>query len=106
MSAVLALLVAGVLMFGVGDGGLPPCERAATCQPVSNLAGFLVGSIAGVVVFGLYIEQDNTRRAAGSYRDHWFKIKPRSAVVWITLLAWALGLLHWYGFALHLSRLF
>lgn len=104
MLSLLALVLAVLLLFGVGDGGLPPCERAATCQPVFNLVGFLVGSFAGVIVFGLFIVSDNTRRAAGRYRDQWFK--PRGTIVWITFLALGLGLLHWYGFALDFSRLF
>ena len=101
MLSLLALAVA-VLLFVVSDGGLPPCERGSTCQPLFNFVGFLVGSVAAVIVFGFFIEADNTRRAAGLYRDRWFK--PRGSVVWITILAWGLGLLHWYGVALDLSR--
>lgn len=104
MLSLSALALALVLLFGVGDGGLPPCERAASCRPLFNFVGFLSGSVAGVVVFGLFIASDNSRRAAGRYRDPWYK--PRSTVPWITILAGGLGLLHWYGFALDVSRMF
>ena len=92
-----------MLLFGVGDGWLPPCERAATCEPALNAAGFLSGSVVGVVLFGLFMTADNTRRATKRYRDLWFR--PRKVIVWVTVLGWAFGMLHMYGFALHLTRL-
>lgn len=102
MLSLLALAAAALLLF-VGDGRLPPCGRAATCEPALNVAGFVGGSIVGVVLFGLFMVADNTRRATKRYRDLWFK--PRKTVAWITVGAWALGMLHMYGLALHLTRL-
>lgn len=95
------LLVAAALLY---LGGEPvPCRRAATCEPVSSAAGFAGGSLLGIVSFGAFMALDNRRRASRRYRD--WRISPRRLIPSISVAAWALGMVHMFGFALHLTRL-
>jgi len=94
------LLTAGLLLYLGGE--LVPCRRATTCEPVANAAGFLGGSLVGVISLGVFMALDNRRKAlkSGRYSD-W----PRWLMPWISGTAWLLGMIHIYGFALYLSRL-
>ena len=98
---LLMLLVAAALLYTGGD--FVPCLKAASCEPAENVAGFVGGSLIGVVSFGAYMAKDNRQRATKRYRD-WL-VSPRGLIPWIAALAWVLGILHMLGVALHLTRL-
>ncbi|MCY4518460.1 MAG: hypothetical protein OXB99_14615 [Acidimicrobiaceae bacterium] len=95
------LLVAAALLFMGGE--FMPCGKAATCDPAVNLSGFVGGSLIGVASFGAFMADDKAYRATKRYRD--WPISPRRLIPWIAGLAWALGIWHMFGFALHLTRL-
>ena len=95
------LVVAAALL--VAGGEFVPCGKASSCEPVENVAGFVGGSLLGVVSFGAFMAVDKRRRATKRYRD-WL-VSPRGLIPWIAALAWALGILHVFGVALHLTRL-
>ena len=101
VASLVMLLVAGALMWLGGE--LVPCQRATTCEPVANAAGFVSGSLLGIVWFGAFMALDNRRRASKRYRD--WRISPRRLIPLISVAAWALGMVHMFGFALHLTRL-
>ena len=101
VASLVMLLVAGALMWLGGE--LVPCRRATTCEPVANAAGFVGGSLLGIVWFGAFMALDNRRRASKRYRD--WRISPRRLIPLISVAAWALGIVHMFGFALHLTRL-
>ena len=99
--SLLMLLVAAALLYAGGE--FVPCWQAASCEPVANLAGFVGGSLIGVVLFGAFMADDKRHRATKRYRD--WRISPRRLIPWIAGLAWLLGIWHMFGFALHLTRL-
>lgn len=85
------LLIAAALLFMGGE--FMPCGKAATCEPAANLSGFVGGSLIGVASFGAFMADDRTHGVT------------RRLIPWIAGLAWALGIWHVFGFALHLTRL-
>ena len=84
-------------------GEIIPCSNAASCEPKVSAAGFVGGSLLGVVFFGLFMALDNRRRATKRYRD--WRPSPRGLIPWTTALGWALGIVHAFGLALYLTRL-
>lgn len=96
----MLLVAAALLPLG---GEFVPCSEAASCEPVANAVGFVGGSLLGMVSISGFMAHDNRRRATKPYRD--WPISPRRIVPWVAALAWALGMVHVFGLALHLTRL-
>ena len=96
----MLLAAAALLLLG---GEFVPCSEAASCEPAANAAGFIGGSLLGMVSIGGFMAHDNRRRATKRYRD--WRISPRGLIPWIAGLGWALGIWHMFGLALYLTRL-
>ena len=101
VASLVMLLMAGALLYLGGE--LVPCRRATTCEPVVNAVGFAGGSLLGIVSFGAFMALDNRRRASKGFRD--WRLSPRRLAPVISIAAWMLGMVHIFGFALHLTRL-
>ncbi|MCY4068982.1 MAG: hypothetical protein OXE79_07755 [Acidimicrobiaceae bacterium] len=101
--ALVMLLASAVLLYSGGE--IVPCRRAATCEPAANVLGFFAGSLVGVISLGAFVALDNRRKASTSRRYRSWRISPRGLIIWIVSAAWILGMLHMFGFALHLTRL-
>ena len=69
----------------------------------SNAAGFLVGSLAGPVMLGWFLADDNARRAAGRYGD-WARLPVRRLASAVCALGWILGGVHVFFLAQELTR--
>ena len=81
------------------DFGLPFTDRSGD----RNLIGFLIGSFSSTGVLGIFLIEDNKRRATFRYVD-WSSISPRFLVPCFTLFSWLMGLVHVFFFAKELTR--
>ena len=95
------LLVATLALFPVDgiDFSLPFFDRSGD----QNTVGFLVGSVLGTAMLGVFLIQDNKRRATMRYSD-WSLFSPRAVAPYITGVTWALGVTHMFFWAKDLTR--
>ncbi len=81
------------------DFSLPFFDRSGD----QNTVGFLVGSVLGTAMLGVFLIQDNKRRATMRYSD-WSLFSPRAVAPYITGVTWALGVTHMFFWAKDLTR--
>ena len=86
-------VLVGLLMFQ-GILGIAP--------PVSNVVGFVFGSVLSVVLLGWFSWVDNRRRADPNYSD--WNIRSRTAMRSTALVGWMIGLGHAWFLALEITR--
>lgn len=89
----LSVVLVGLLMFRSNLGIVPP---------VSNVVGFVFGSVLGVVLLGWFSWVDNRRRADPNYSD--WNIRSRTAMRSAALCGWVIGLVHAWFLALEITR--